>query len=110
MNLTETERLAAIERAARRHETDETPGDSLERIETVLYYASNGVLGRDWGQAYKDEEDEPRTCGYCGERIAFTRTSLLGEPRWMSSAPDFTLVPTCTSNMIPGAHVPRKIE
>jgi hypothetical protein len=48
------ERLQAIARCARRADLDENGGDRAETIDTILWYATDGAEGRDWGCGYVD--------------------------------------------------------
>lgn len=43
--------LDVIARVTANHHLDETGGDHRERIETILWLATRGSRGREWGQA-----------------------------------------------------------
>lgn len=47
--MTDAERLELIARIARRYALDDNLGDTTERAETILWIATAGREGRDWG-------------------------------------------------------------
>ena len=42
-------KLQLIEEIVEGFTLDDNPGDTCERIETILYVTSDGRLGKDWG-------------------------------------------------------------
>lgn len=50
--MNETERLEKIARAARNSAYDENEGDWTETRETILWFATDGAEGKDWGCAH----------------------------------------------------------
>ena len=51
--LTDQTKLKLIAAIAADYGTDENEGDWTERAETIMWVASNGEEGKDWGLTYK---------------------------------------------------------
>lgn len=55
----DADRLARIAAVAANYELDENLGDSTERAETILWLATRGEKGRDWGHSANVPEGSP---------------------------------------------------